>query len=60
MCVLCVWTREKFQHVCCTCAVCGQACGVWHVFCVAFMGLCMCACRVEVFGCVNVCVCCVW
>ena len=30
---------------------------VWHVY---VMGLCMYVCRVEVFECVNVCVCCLW
>ena len=61
--VLCVWTREKFQHVRCSRAVCGQGCGVWHVYFVwhvCVMGLCIYACRVEVFGRVNVRACCVW
>ena len=49
--------------MCCTYAVCGQGCGVWHVYFVwhvYVMGLFMYVCRVEVFACVNVCVCCVW
>ena len=61
MCYVCGHVRSFSMCVVrALCVVRGVVCGMcilWHV-CV--MGLCIYACRVEVFGCVNVRACCVW